>query len=259
MQRHARKNLMSIATAVIVVGVAACAARPSVAQNFVMDENQFNSWLYQGNGGQVLDEDSELNLMLEAVDRSSHLTNEQKEKLRLAGQGDYARFKRDVDELRAECVGKSFDNNEINEIYQKFQPLTQRYQSGLLGDKSLFSKVVRQSMSPEQREEFEAAEAERRKARHAAKVRLFVAILEQSCPLKSDQRDALVDLLLKETRPALRTSEYDWYVVIVQVAKIKDSKLSTILDKAQLKFLKKITRQAGGMEGHLKQIGVLPK
>src|SRR5262245_35814618 len=172
------KYLTRIAAAAIAVGVVVRAASPSAAQNFVMDENQFNSWLYQGNGGQLMDEDSELNLMLEAVDRASHLTNEQTEKLRLAGQGDYARYKREFDELRAECVGKSYDNNQINEIYQKFQPLTQRYQAGLLGDKSLFSKVVQQSMTPAQREEFEAAEAERRKARHASKVRLFVAILE---------------------------------------------------------------------------------
>ena len=73
----------------------------------------------------------------------------------------------------------------------------------MLGPTSLFAKVVHRVLTPEQQEEYEAAEAERRKTRHAAKVRLFVALLEQSCPLKSSQRDALVDLLLKETRPAL--------------------------------------------------------
>jgi hypothetical protein len=129
----------------------------------------------------------------------------------------------------------------------------------MLGPTSLFAKVVHQVLTPEQKEEFEAAEAERRKTRHAAKVRLFVAILERSCPLKSSQRDAIVELLLKETRPALRSSEYDWYVVIVQAAKIPDKKLKPILDPAQMKYVKKITDQARGMEGTLKQMGVLPK
>ena len=114
---------------------------------------------------------------------------------------------------------------------------------------------MHQSLTPEQREEYEAAEAERRKSRHAAKVRLFVAILEQSCPLKSTQRDAMVELLLKETRPALRSSEYDWYVVIVQAAKIPDSKLKPILDQAQLTYVKKITGQARGMEGNAQANG----
>lgn len=258
MKSRPRNTSLGTVTTVIAVVAAAFIVAQASAQQFVMDDNQFNQWLYQGSG-QAIDEESEVNLMVESVDRSCHLTKEQRDKLRLAGQGDYARFKREVDELRAECVGKSYDQNEIGNIYQKFQPLTQRYQSGLLGDKSLFSKVVRQTITPEQREEFEAAEAERRKARHAAKVRLFVAILEQSCPLTAKQRDALVELLLKDTQPALRTSEYDWYVVVIQVAKIKDAKLSAILDKSQLRFLRKITRQMAGMEGHLKRIGVLPK
>jgi hypothetical protein len=225
---------------------------------FVMDENNFNGWLYQGTR-QAPDEESEITLMVEAIDRSCHLNAEQKEKLRLGGRGDFARFEQKVSDLRSECIGKSFDQNEIQELYQKFQPLTAQYQSGMLGPTSLFTKVVHQVLTPEQKEEFEAAEAERRKTRHAAKVRLFVAILERSCPLKSSQRDAIVELLLKETRPALRTSEYDWYVVIVQAAKIPDSKLKPILDPAQMKYIKKITGQARGMEPTLKQMGVLPK
>jgi hypothetical protein len=243
----------------LVICVVGLCADPIRAQNkFVMDDNQFNGWLFQGSG-QVPDEESEVTLMVEAMDRSCHLTAEQKEKLRLAGHGDYARFDQKVDDLRSECVGKTYNQNEINDLYQKFQPLTAQYQAGMLGPTSLFAKVAHRALTPEQHEEYEAAEAERRKARHAAKVGLFVAILEQSCPLKASQRDAMVDLLLKETRPALRSSEYDWYVVIVQAAKIPDSKLKPILDQAQMTYLKKITGQARGMEPTLRQMGVLPR
>jgi hypothetical protein len=128
----------------------------------------------------------------------------------------------------------------------------------MLGPNSIFAKVVHRVLTPQQQEEYDAAEAERRKARHAAKVRLFVAIFEQSCPLKAKQRDAMVDLVLKDTRPALRSSEYDWYVVITQAARIPDSKLKPILDQAQMAYFKKITAQARGMEGWLRQQGVLP-
>jgi hypothetical protein len=232
---------------------------PASAQNrFVMDDNQFDQWLYQGSR-QRFDEDSELNLMIESLDRTCHLNDQQKEKLRLAGAGDYARFKQEVDDLRDEVIGKSYDQNEIGKIYQRFQPLTERYQSGLLGEKSLFVKVAQRVLSPEQRVEYEAAEAQRRKLRHAAKVRLFVAILEQNCPLKASQRDAFVELLLKETRPATRATEYDWYVVVIQVGKLPDAKFSPVLDEAQLQYVKKITRQARGMEGHLNRLGILPK
>ena len=259
MNRRASTNLATYTTMALTICALWCLIEPAHAQNrFVMDENQFNSWLYQGNG-QVADEDSEITLMVESVDRCCHLTEAQKDKLRLAGHGDYARFKQQVDDLRNECVGKSFDQNEMGTLYQKFQPLTARYQAGILDSTSLFTKVAHQTLTPEQREEYEAAEAERRKARHTAKVRLFVAILEQSCPLTSAQRNAMVELLLKETRPALRTSEYDWYVVVVQAAKIPDEKLEPILDKAQMTCVKKIGDEARAMEGRLKQMGVLPK
>jgi hypothetical protein len=160
--------------------------------------------------------------------------------------------------LRSECVGKTYDQNEMQQLYQKFQPLREQYQAGMLGSTSLFQKVLFRALTPEQQEEYEAAEAARRKTRHEAKVRLFVALLEQSCPLKSSQRDALVTLLLKDTQPPLRSSNYDWYVVIVQVAKIPDSKLNPILDQAQLTFVKKVTAQGRGMEARLRQMGVLP-
>jgi Spy/CpxP family protein refolding chaperone len=228
------------------------------AQKFTMDDNQFNQWLYQGNG-QAADRDSEIVLMVDSMDRACHLSSEQKDKLRLAGLGDYSRFEQKVNDLRAEVVGKSYDQNKINDIYQKFQPLTRQYQAGMLGPDSIFSKVVHRTLTPEQREEYEAAEADRRKARHAAKVRLFVALLEQSCPLKASQRDALVDLLLKDTQPALRNSEYDWYVVIVQAARLPESKLKPILDRPQLTYFKKITANGRGMEGMLRQQGILPR
>jgi len=246
--------------ALAIVLIVSCLVRQSSAQNrWVMDENQFNQWIFNQNGGGGLDEDSEITLMVEAIDRSCHLTPAQKEKIQLGAHGDYARFKEEVDELRTEFVGKAYDQNDMNKIWQKISPVQQKYQAGLLGEKSLFSKVMQTTLTPEQHEEYEAGQAERRKARHAAKVRLFVAMLDQSCPMKAAQRDALVELLLKETKPALRTSEYDWYVVVVQVGRLPDNKLTAILDNAQLKYVKKVANQGRGMEAHLKRVGILPK
>jgi hypothetical protein len=249
----------SALAALVMLLVAACFVRQSSGQNrWVMDDNQFNQWVFNENGG-GLDEDSEVTLMVESIDRACHLTPAQKEKIQLGAHGDYARFKEEIDELRAEFVGKAYDQNDMNKIWQKISPVQQKYQAGLLGEKSLFAKVVQTTLTPEQHEEFDAAQAERRKAKHAAKVRLFVAMLDQSCPMKASQRDAFVELLLKDTKPALRTSEYDWYVVIVQVAKLPDKKLTPILDSAQLKFVKKVAARGRGMEAHLIRLGVLPK
>src|SRR2546430_10007269 len=106
-------NSMNSAARAFALCAALCFAQPTHAQNkFVMGDDQFNQWLYQGNG-QAADEDSEITLMVESIDRSCHLTEQQKNKLRLAGRGDYARFSQKVDDLRSECVGKSYDQNTM--------------------------------------------------------------------------------------------------------------------------------------------------
>src|SRR3954470_17106481 len=98
--------------ALAIVLIASCLVRQSSAQNrWVMDENQFNQWIFNQNGGGGLDEDSEITLMVEAIDRSCHLTPAHKEKIQLGAHGDYARFKDEVDELRTEFVGKAYDQN----------------------------------------------------------------------------------------------------------------------------------------------------
>src|SRR3954451_5772342 len=103
--------LLGWTTASLAVWSLALPTDYACAQNkFVMDENNFNAWLYQGNR-QAPDQESETTLMVEAIDRSCHLTAEQKEKLRLGGQGDYARFEQKVNDLRSECIGKSYDQN----------------------------------------------------------------------------------------------------------------------------------------------------
>jgi hypothetical protein len=249
-----------LAAATVSAWTALCAVTSADAQpgnRFVLDDNQFNSWVFNNNGGSY-DPDSELTLAIESIDRTCHLNSDQMQKLRLAGRGDYARFKQQLDEVRAQYVGKSYDQNDIGDVYQKIQPLTARYQTGLLGNSSLFSKVIHRALSPEQIEEYEAAQADRNKTRHAAKVRLFVALFERTCPLTATQRDALVDVLLANTRPPKRSSEYDWYVVLVQAAKIPDARLTAFLDDAQMKVFKQSMQQARGLEMHLKQQGVLP-
>jgi hypothetical protein len=127
----------------------------------------------------------------------------------------------------------------------------------LLGPTSLFAKVVRGMLTPEQLEEYEAEQSERLRARHAAKVRLFVAVFERRSPLKAEQRTALVDLLVAETRPATHSSQYDWYVVPVQAAHISEDKFKAILDDAQYRVLKKSIDQVRGMERQLVQQGIL--
>src|SRR5262245_14994954 len=76
-------------------------------EEFQLNEQTFNQWLFSASQGSF-DSESELSLHVEAVDRICGLNEPQKEKLRLAGRGDYARFGREVDDLKAKYVGKTY-------------------------------------------------------------------------------------------------------------------------------------------------------
>jgi hypothetical protein len=243
----ARLRYVVVATAI----VGACSVNAG-AQDFELNEQTFNQWLFSASQG-TFEPDSELTLTVEAIDRVCDLTESQKVKLELAGRGDFTRFQRQVDELRSQFVGKTYSQNEIGEIYQKIQPLGEIYQAGLLGKESLFSKVLEKNLTPEQAARFERIEAERRQARYKAKVGLFVAALQRSLALTDDQRRALVQLLVTETRPPKRFGQYDWYVILYQAGKIPDERYEQIIDAAQMKPLKQSLQQGIGMDQWLKQ------
>jgi hypothetical protein len=255
LNRHCRAAIA--ATLVLLLWSApAAAVQVIVEERFELNEQTFNQWLFNARQGSF-DSESELTLTLEAVDRVCGLSPPQKEKLRLAGRGDFARFEQRVDELRTKFVGKKYGQNEIGEIFQKVQPLGAAYQAGLLGESSLFAKVLAQSLSREQAEEYERLEAQRRQKRYAAKVRLFVAAMERSCPLSDKQRRALVELLIAETKLPKRFGQYDCYVVMCQAGKIPDEKYGQILDEAQMRQLQQMLQHAQGIAQFLRQQKIL--
>jgi hypothetical protein len=246
------KSARRCAFFLLTIAAVACCTPSARAQEFELNDQTFNQWLFSASQGQF-DPTSELTLNLEAVDRVCGLSEEQKAKLRIAGQGDYARFGRQVDELRAEFVGKTYNQNEIGNIYQKIQPLGQVYQAGLLGDSSLFSKVLANTLTLEQAANFDRIAEERQRARYSAKVRMFVVTVERTCPLTDKQRTALVELLLAETEPPKRFGQYDWYVIMYHASKVPDQKFETILDEAQMRQFKQTLRQGAAMEHFLRQ------
>jgi hypothetical protein len=227
------------------------------AQAFELTDEQFDQWIYSGHRDNNF-ADSQISLAIESIDRVCHLTAPQRDKLQLAGRGDFVRLQQRADALRSQYVGKTYDQNEIGKLLEKFQPLINGYRAGLFGSSSLFLKVLHGTLTPEQLQEYDHVEAERLKQRHDDKVRLFVAVLGRDCPLKEDQRSALVKLLESETRPPKRSTQYDMYVVLAQASKIPDEKFAAILDPAQTRLLKKSLERGRGMMVFLKQQDILP-
>lgn len=220
--------------------------------NFELNEQTFNQWVFSSTQGSF-SPDSEVSLHVEAVERVCGLTDSQKAKLLTAAHGDFARFSHQVDNLRAKYVGKSYSQNEIGQIYQKFQPLSQAYQAGLLGDNSLFSKVLARTLTLEQAAKFDEIEAARARSRYAAKIGLFVVTLDRRCAFTEKQRADLVELLLAETKPPKTFGQYDWYVIMYQAGKVPDEKYEQIVDAAQMRQIKRTLQQGAGMQHFLRQ------
>jgi hypothetical protein len=252
-RRFASRALASAA----VVATLACVHQAS-AQQFHMTAEQFNAWLANGSEPSQSFATAQLSVELLLVQRASQLTDEQAAKLKLAGEGDVARFEERVDRLRHQLVGKTFPQEQIGEIYQQIQPLSQALQQGLFGDDSLYAKVLRQTLTREQRTLYEQAQQQRRARSYAAAVDLVIASLEQAAPMTSAQRTALRELILSETRPPKMVGQYDTYYAAVQFSTLSERKLAAILDPAQLKVARQTQQQGRGWKTWLAGMGIEP-
>jgi hypothetical protein len=240
--------------AMLLASLAATAAR---SQEFTLSEQQFNSWLTNRNEPPERINESQLVMLINSVDRVCRLTPEQKKKLNLAGQGDVDRFGGELQQLREKLVGKTFDQNEMGNVYQQISPYRERLQAGLLGEGSLFERVLSRTLNAEQLERYEQEESQRRSLRYAAKVRLYVATLEHSIPMTDSQRQFMVHWLLKNSRPPRRFGQGDLYYTMYQASKIPTDELAEVFNEAQMKVLKPAMRQGEGYGSYVQQQGML--
>ncbi len=258
-----------------LIGVLACLLHMSdmaIAQNeeedepvlinaqpqWEMQENQFESWVFQ-NFPTAQAARAKLDQMLvlntEDVDRGCTLTDSQKKKLQLAGRGDIKKFFEEVEVVRKKFLLIRKDQNRINEIWQDIQPLQMTFMGGLHGDKSLFHKTLVNLLNAEQRKNYEAFSSERQKFQFRAKVELVVAILESSLPLRDEQRQKLIKLIVEETKPPRSYGQMDYYIVMWNVSKLPEAKLKPLFDNVEWKTLNQQFVQVRGMEQWFKQSG----
>lgn len=241
--------------------VIALAAPPAAAQNdFEMTEAQFNAWLT--NDGTNPDEhiQSQLAGRLARLENTCNLTAIQRQKLELAGRGDISRFQNQLAPLREEVVGKFFDQNNLDPLLQRIQPLGQRLKKGIFDEGSLFEKVVAASLDEEQRRALERARAEQIGYQYRAKVKLLIATLDNITPMLAKQREDLLAHLLKTTRPPRRWSsgQYDWYYVLFQASQASREEIGEILDDAQLRCFQDAVSNSAHYEQMLEREGMMP-
>ena len=238
----------------------ACCAITAGAQDFEMTNQQFDSWLTSGTGVNGSPKDhlqSALALQIKQLDLICNFSDQQRQKLELAGGGDVSRFMRRVDVVRRELVGKTYNHNDINEPWQRIQPLSQEWQRGVLGDDSLFGRVLSGIMNDEQAETYERLLTERWNRQFNASVKVAIANIERSVPLTRTQRQELIALFEPTPRPKSGDRQYLRYLVLYQLSSVPKGELAAILDDAQIEALAHFRNQGKQMEQFLRQRGLL--
>ena len=103
-------------------------------------------------------------------------------------------------------------------------------------------------------------DGERRKFQYQAKVELVVAMLENALPLRDEQRQKLINLIVEETKPPRSFGQQqDYYIVMWNISKIPEKTLKPLFNDAEWKVLNQQFTQVRGLEQWLKQSGALAK
>jgi hypothetical protein len=232
----------------------------ALAQFGQVDEKQFDSWVFQN----VKDIhaartklEQQLALQTETVDRACRLTFPQRQKLQLAGRGDIKGFFEQVEIVRQRFLVVRDNQDKFNQIWQDIQPLQAAFQSGIFDDDSLFHKTLRNTLDAQQRSNFERVDGERRAFQYRAKVELTVALLENAQPLRDEQREKLVESIIKHTQPPRRYGQSDHYYILWSLSKLPEDTLRPIFDAAEWKVFSQQIAQGRNMEQWLRQAKVI--
>jgi hypothetical protein len=227
----------------------------------VMSDENFNQLIFRNQGNAQTARkrmDTMLVLRTEAVNRVCSLSDAQKKKLQLAGRGDIKRLFDQVEEIRKKFKAVQNDRNRIGEVLQEGQNV-QRSIDALFGSNSIFEKTMRNTLTTEQYDKYEKIERDRQAFSYGAKIEMAVAMLDNTLPLRDDQRLKLAELLLDESKPPKRSlnSNYDYYFVMIQMARIPPDKLRPLFDDAQWRIISRLLEQMKAREPQLRQAGVL--
>jgi hypothetical protein len=148
-------------------------------------------------------------LMLKAqlimTESSATLTDDQRQKLMLAGQVDIQRFFAKFESLKRNWVFGSIPQDVFSQQFPKMResaaPLMARFQSGLHDNQSLYHKTLAKTLTPQEFELTEAAALKRKQTLYRNLVRATVAALDSRLPLTVKQRDGVIQTVLSNTEP----------------------------------------------------------
>jgi hypothetical protein len=232
------------------------AARPAYT------DEQFDQWVFQQQvnaSGARRRLDSLLALQTSEIDRVCQLSDAQKKKLQLAGRGDIKRFFDRYEKVKQRFQKVKHDEQKFQEIWNDINPLQMTLQAGLFHDDSFLHKSLRNTLTDEQFARYDVVACDRRALRHRAGLEMVVAVLEvQGSPLREEQRREFLTVLTNKTKPPRKSSQYEYYFIMFQLARLPESDVKPLFDNMQWKVVTRLLAQVKAAEPWLRQSGQLP-
>ena len=226
----------------------------------------FDQWVFRnqlkvaGAGKQLLER---LKSEADSIQSTCQLTDDQKDKLALAGRGDIQAFMQQYYVIRAKFEKNIHDQQAIQKIWQEIQPLQMKYNGQIFGEKSLFAKVLEHLLDEQQMARMQELRRQQRLFQYQAAVRQLMIKLDQVAPITHEKREQLIALIDKHTFPPKsmsgnNQSHFLMYYVLGQLAEIPEKELRPIFRPAAWKGLQAQIKQGRGMKRQLKQQGMVP-
>jgi hypothetical protein len=254
---------------VVILTIAAAATRARAQEDDEPDEQaqlpgqaQFDSrqFAHRIFGSELVESararlDIELQIQVRRLDRQYALTDAQKDKLLLAGQGDIKRAFDRVDELKQRFELLQNDHNGAADCWAQARNIHSDLAGGLFGPGSLLSKSIATTITVDQ-----IARAEKR-IRESQSGLLDAAIIEAAAKLarlldlSRDQSESFKKLMLNEIRRPRRWGEAHYAYVMYRLSKLPEDKLRPILRDPQWKLLQELLKSWNNAESFLEKDG----
>jgi len=218
---------------------------------------QFEQWVFNRMGGAGIARNrlkAALELHIDEINRFCGMTEPQKRKLQLAGQGDIKRFFDRVDEAKRRYLLVMNDQN--HNIWEDVQPLQNALNVGIFGDESIFAKTVKTTLDSEQAAMLAENEASRSRNRYQVTIDWFVTHIDKMLGMTAEQRSRLANLL-KETPPPRRFGSSDYYYLMYRIGQFAEDRVRPIFDDLQWRLFSVQLNQARGMQQWLKNNGMI--
>jgi hypothetical protein len=222
-----------------------------------VQQGWFESWALQGRTEQYFRDniESQAQLEIETLKSVVPITEFQEKKLKLALEGDLARFFRMVDEARFKTRNMQPVNEQVGEISRIISPIQQVVQKGILDDSSLFHNVLENMLTPEQADLWKKESSRRQRLINKAIVQVQICALEKTMPLLGKQREALINTVLDRLEGKKVIDQYRVYLVDYAMYTLPQSKLKEFLDEKQVKFYSQKRSQVEGWKSMLEGQG----